>query len=82
MYGLVFFLFLSKESKGLNEGRVFVVHTRTRVCSFFFFSLPVRLTSQLLVEAFDKPELVSKVTKQTSSLSLCQFWLQMYFKTP
>lgn len=48
----------------------------------FFFYLPVRLTSQLLVEAFDKPELVSKVTKQTSSLSLCQFWLQMYFKTP
>ena len=32
----------------------------------FFFYLPVRLTSQLLVEAFDKPELVSKVTKQTS----------------
>lgn len=31
-----------------------------------FFYLPVRLTSWLLGEAFDKPELVSKVTKQTS----------------
>lgn len=37
MYGLVFFLFLSKESKGLNEGRKGLCCSYPDSSLFFFF---------------------------------------------